>query len=58
MTRFGIDEIRFQADYAPAARDFDIPGGRIKGRNIGGMRLSWEGLVKSEPVLENQQIWL
>lgn len=53
-----LDDIRFLADYAPAARDFDIPGGQIKKGTIAGMRLRWEGLVNGEPVLENQQIWL
>ncbi|GAB5450457.1 MAG: dihydrodipicolinate reductase [Halioglobus sp.] len=53
-----LDDVRFQVEYAPAARDFDIPGGQIKKGTIGGMRLRWEGLVNGEPVLENQQIWL
>lgn len=57
---FGItlDDIRLLADYAPAACDFDIPGGHIKKGDIAGLRLRWEGLVDGQPVFENQQVWV
>lgn len=53
-----IDEIRCRCEVAPAAEDFDTPGGPIARGTIAGVRLRWEGCVGGQPILENQQLWV
>ena len=57
MFQFKLDDVRFEASFAHATEDLDVPGRNVKKGTVAGVLAKWSGIAGGHPVIELNVQW-
>lgn len=58
MFHFKLDDVRFEAEFAHATQDLDVPGRTVKKGSVAGVIAKWLGIADGHPVIELNAQWV